>query len=292
MGRGSGRYDIEPRGRTVRLPRQGAGRSRRGGAPHRLPMVAVAGGDEPAGGGHDRRLHFAPTPAARTNLLREGQPSGRVLVTGNTIVDALVHVLADAGHRAALETLLPPAFAGAEIQRHLVVVTCHRRESHGDGMASLCHAVSHLAATHPAARFVFPVHPNPVVRGPAEAILGGCPTVLLTDPIPYGPFAQLLLRASAVLTDSGGIQEEAVTLGVPLVIARARTERPEALSQDGVSLVGTDADRIVGAMDAILAGPVRRGRLRLDGPFGDGRAAARIARALASGPDTVEVWGE
>ena len=237
-------------------------------------------------------LHFAPTLGARANLLREGRPPERVLVTGNTVVDALVQMLRRPGHRAALAALLPLEYTGEDDHRRIVVVTCHRRESHGEGVASLCRAVRRLAVAYPAARFVFPVHPNPLVLGPAQEILGGLPNALLTEPIPYGPFAHLLLRATAVLTDSGGLQEEAVTLGVPVVIARSRTERPEVLSQRGVSLVGTDTRRIIEAMETVLAGPVRPGRLRLDGPFGDGRAADRIARALVSGPDTVEPWCE
>jgi len=218
--------------------------------------------------------HFAPTERARDALLREGVPEGDVLVTGNTVVDALRHVL------ATTEAGMP---AIPEEGQRLVLVTAHRRENFGRPFEALCRAVRRIADGHPDVDVCFPVHPNPNVREPVRRILAGHPRVRLLEPLDYVAFAHLLARADLVLTDSGGIQEEAPTLGKPVLVMRDATERPEAVEAGVVELVGTDEERIVAAAARLLDDPLAYARMaRAVSPYGDGRASERIVAFLAA----------
>ncbi len=218
-------------------------------------------------------LHFAPTRRAAENLRREGVPEGRIHVTGNTSIDAVLYIAGElAGGRAQPPQRVEPAGAGP-----LIVATAHRRESFGAGLEGILRALARLSAE--GARVAFLVHPNPNVRRAVERVLGGS-SVTLLDPLDYVSFVDLMRRADLLITDSGGIQEEGPALGKPVLVAREKTERPEAVEAGGAVLVGVDAGRIHGEAVSILKG----GRRPAPGhnPFGDGRAAVRIASAIDS----------
>lgn len=216
-------------------------------------------------------LHFAPTERARQNLLREGIADERVVVTGNTAVDALLRV-------AALIRNDGEKPAGLADVGRFVLITGHRRESFGEGFRAICDAVSELAERFPEITFVYPVHLNPNVRGPVFELLAGRRNVRLLEPLDYRTFVALMDRCSLILTDSGGIQEEAPSLGKPVLVMRSVTERPEAVEAGLAELVGTDARRIVERVTGYLSGSVAAATA--PNPFGDGHASERIAEAL------------
>jgi len=220
-------------------------------------------------------LHFAPTRTARENLLREGVPRGRIHVTGNTVVDAL-----KAMRRSRVAWYVPVLDKIAPEQR-VILVTAHRRESFGPGFESICHALRMIVERNPHVEVVYPVHLNPNVRKPVRRILGGVSRVHLIKPLDYLPFVRLMERSYLILTDSGGIQEEAPALGKPVLVMRDVTERPEAVEAGTAKLVGTDAETIATATERLLCvGAAYRKMARARNPFGDGRASARIAGAL------------
>lgn len=220
---------------------------------------------------------WAPTAGAAANLAREGLEAARIVVTGNTAVDALA--LARTRLRGA--PLSVPGLLGAA--RRLVLVTAHRRESFGAPLAEAFRGIAALARRHPDVTFAYPVHPNPQVEGPARAALD-LPNVRLLPPVEYGDLVWLLERAELVLTDSGGIQEEAATLGKPLLVLREVTERPEIVEAGAGRLVGTDAQRIEAEGQRLLSDPDARAAFRPRALFGDGRAAERIAAAVCGEP--------
>jgi len=228
-------------------------------------------------------LHFAPTERSRRNLLAEGVPAGRIALTGNTVVDALHFALkkvrAEPPLIPGLRRPLTPAGCGGP----LVLVTGHRRESFGAGVESVCRAVRTLARRFPDTAFVYPVHPNPNVREPVDRILGpphGADNVDLLEPLGYLEFVALMDRATLILTDSGGVQEEAPALGKPVLVTRTTTERPEAVEAGTVRLVGTDERAIVAEASRLLTDPAAYGAMaRAHNPYGDGRASDRIADA-------------
>ncbi|MFP6557992.1 non-hydrolyzing UDP-N-acetylglucosamine 2-epimerase [Paraburkholderia sp. B3] len=193
-------------------------------------------------------LHFAPTARAQANLLREGVPARSIVVTGNTVIDALLHVRqrlsTDTRLREEAERMLPQFDAA----RRLILVTGHRRESFGDGFERICTALAQLARAHPDVDIVYPVHLNPSVREPVSRLLTGIANVHLIEPLDYLPFVRLMDRAYLILTDSGGIQEEAPSLCKPVLVMRETTERQEAVDAGVVRLVGTDVTAIVGAV--------------------------------------------
>jgi UDP-N-acetylglucosamine 2-epimerase (non-hydrolysing) len=236
-------------------------------------------------------LHFAPTPAARTNLIAEGVPPERVFLTGNTVVDALRGVAADVRDTAPANPQLAAAIASG---RRLVLVTAHRRESFGAPLERIFMALRDLAAVHPDVEFVYPVHPNPNVRGPAHNLLGDQPGVRLTDPLDYPDLVRALAAAHLVLTDSGGIQEEAPTFAVPVLVLREVTERPEGVTAGVAELVGADRRLIVERASALLAAARARSGHARPNPYGDGRAGQRIAdivvAALAGTPRSTTDW--
>ena len=211
--------------------------------------------------------HFTPTASATDALLNEGIATGSIHRVGNTIVDAL---------RMRLRRLNPPAPAGIDARRKLVLLTVHRRESVGEGTRAILRAAVRIAAD-PAVQLIYPVHPR--TRGEELEALGSGHAVQLVEPLPYAEFLPLLARAALVLTDSGGIQEEAAVLGTPLVCLRSVTERPEALDRPQARLCGTDEEAIVAAAAELLA---QRPDRRPSAAFGDGNAAERIAEILLS----------
>lgn len=231
-------------------------------------------------------LHFAPTEGARRNLLAEGIDEDAVHVTGNTVIDALLEVRSRVSSRPATswsETL--PSELCERLDRgaeKLILVTGHRRESFGRGFEDLCSALKRTAQAHPNWLLVYPVHLNPNVRGPVHEHLGRCQNVFLTEPASYEPFVWLMDRSDLIVTDSGGIQEEAPSLGVPVLVTREVTERPEAVEAGTVRLVGTDPATIQSSIEEIFAGGELAERMsRAINPYGDGRAAERIVRVVA-----------
>jgi UDP-N-acetylglucosamine 2-epimerase (non-hydrolysing) len=217
-------------------------------------------------------LHFAPTRSAARALLAEGIPSRDIFVTGNTVIDAL-HMTAA---RASVGN--DPRFGDRE---RYILVTAHRRESFGEPIRRICEALRRIAARHPDVGIVYPVHPNPEIRVPVCELLQHVEGVQLLEPLGYLDFVDCLRRAHLVVTDSGGVQEEAPALGKPVLVVRETTERPEAVEAGVARLVGTQVARIVDGVEELLTVPEVYARMaRATNPFGDGRASARIARAL------------
>ena len=224
-------------------------------------------------------LHFAPTEGARQNLRREGVPDEQILVTGNTVVDALTW-MAEKAHTACARLPEQVERAVAE-QKRIVLVTGHRRESFGEPLVNICHALRDLAEDYEDTVFVYPVHLNPNVRGPVHKILGDVPGVLLIEPLSYLPFVNLMDRAFLVLTDSGGIQEEAPSLGKPVLVTRDTTERPEGIDAGVSKLVGSDRENVRAAVSALLDNEsTYRSMAMAKNPYGDGHAAERIVESL------------
>lgn len=225
-------------------------------------------------------LHFAPTERAKANLLAEGVTPGSIVVTGNTVIDAVLEVRrrieSNAGLRAELDDQLPRIADG----KRLILVTGHRRESFGAGFDQICVALKQLAERGDV-ELVYPVHLNPNVREPVGRILSGVEGVHLIEPLDYLPFVRLMSRADLIITDSGGVQEEAPSFGVPVLVMRDTTERPEAVEAGTVKLVGAHAGRIVGAATKLLDDEqAHRAMSRAHNPYGDGRAALRIVDGL------------
>lgn len=222
------------------------------------------------------RLHFAPTDASAANLRAERVDDASIFVTGNSGIDAVLLT------RDRLESGELTGFTGVDIDpaRKLIVVTAHRRESFGEGFQRLCSAIAQLAA-RPDVQIIYPVHPNPNVRKPVEDKLGGLSNVHLIAPLDYVPFVDLMRRAYLLLTDSGGIQEEAPSLGKPVLVLREKTERPEAVEVGTVKLVGTDVEKILFEAGQLLDDETNYRRMSLiHNPYGDGQASRRIADAV------------
>jgi UDP-N-acetylglucosamine 2-epimerase (non-hydrolysing) len=223
-------------------------------------------------------FYFAPTPTARANLLREGVPQARIYVTGNTVVDALLTVSRESRppQNRHLGKIL-------ESGRSLVLLTAHRRESFGEPLKEVFASVRSLADEAEDVEILYPVHPNPNVLGPATDLLSGHPRIHLTDPLDYVDLVSALKHATLVLTDSGGIQEEAPTFGTPVLVLRNVTERPEGVEAGVARLVGTDGTRILREALALLrAGASNKKDPGVGNPYGDGKAGERIADILAS----------
>ena len=225
-------------------------------------------------------LMFAPTDSSKTNLLAESL-AGQVIVTGNTVIDALYLTTARIDADAALRAELDETLSFLDRQRPVVLVTGHRRESFGEGFANIVAALAELAQSN-TVQIVYPVHLNPNVREPVQKALSDAPNVHLIEPLDYLTFVRLMQRSAIILTDSGGIQEEAPALGKPVLVMRDMTERPEAIAAGTVRLVGTQKDTIVRevrtVMEYLAIGESFSGRLN---PYGDGRASARIVAALS-----------
>lgn len=228
-------------------------------------------------------LHFAPTAAARANLLAEGLAESSISVTGNTVIDALLTVVDKLQEDDCLRTELDERFSFLDEKKRLLLVTGHRRENFGDGFHNICLALVEIARTMPDVEILYPVHLNPQVRKPVKGILGsaGLANIHLTEPVDYLPFVYLMQRASLIVTDSGGIQEEAPSLGKPVLVMRETTERPEAVAAGTVRLVGVDRQKIVDNVVALLSDRAEYEKMSLaHNPYGDGRAAKRIVDEL------------
>jgi UDP-N-acetylglucosamine 2-epimerase len=225
-------------------------------------------------------LHFAPTERSRMNLLAEGVDDAAIHVTGNTVIDALLDVADRIDRDAALRQALEARFPFLDPGRRMILVTGHRRENFGEGFDHICGALRTLAA-RPDVQVVYPVHLNPNVQEPVNRMLAGLPNVHLLPPQDYLPFVYLMTRAHFILTDSGGVQEEAPSLGKPVLVMRETTERPEALEAGTVRLVGTDAERIVREATLLLDdADFHESMARAHNPYGDGLAARRIAAVV------------
>ncbi|HBM3251166.1 TPA: UDP-N-acetylglucosamine 2-epimerase (non-hydrolyzing) [Klebsiella oxytoca] len=238
--------------------------------------------------GHLATYHFAPTETSRQNLLRENIADNRITITGNTVIDALFwvrdRVLSDEALRNELTQRYPFLANG----KKMVLVTGHRRESFGRGFEQICHALAEIAANNPDVQIVYPVHLNPNVSEPVNRILGHVENVMLIEPQDYLPFVWLMNRAWLILTDSGGIQEEAPSLGKPVLVMREMTERPEAVSAGTVCLVGTDSQRIVNEVTRLLHDESAwQAMSRAHNPYGDGQACHRILSALKNNQVTL-----
>jgi len=223
--------------------------------------------------------HYAPTPRAVANLRSEGVPAEQIVMTGNTIVNALHGIVTrlDSGAAAGPPVLAPDVLAG----RQLILVIAHRRQRFGEGLRSICLALRDLAERHPDVVIVYPVHLNPSVQRPVHDLLDGRPNIFLTAPLDYLPFVELMRRAHLILTDSGGLQEEAPSLGVPVLVMRETSERREAIEAGTAQLAGTRRDTIVAAATRLLTDPAAHAAMRTArNPFGDGAAAPRIAAHL------------
>ena len=231
------------------------------------------------------KWHFAPTAFSRQNLIDERVSEAAISVTGNTVIDALFWMLgridADAQRRSVLEVFLTKQLNFDWQNQRFVLMTGHRRENFGDGFLQICHALKELAARYPAVQFVYPVHLNPNVQQPVNAILANVANVHLIAPLDYEPFVYLLKHSHIVLTDSGGIQEEAPSLGKPVLVMRDVTERPEAIEAGTVRLVGADRGRIVANVAELLDNEASYLAMsKAHNPYGDGKACARIISIL------------
>jgi UDP-N-acetylglucosamine 2-epimerase (non-hydrolysing) len=223
-------------------------------------------------------LHFAPTERARANLLREGIPADAIHVCGNTVVDAVQRIAALEGLGNDLPEKVREFLRDVELP---ILVTAHRRESFGGPMESICLALRDVVASDPRVGIVFPVHPNPNVRATVNANLGGHERICLCDPLNYLQFVYLLKQAHLILSDSGGVQEEAPSLGKPVLVLRAKTERPEGIEAGVARLVGTDRTRIVKETMALLGSNEEYARMvAAENPYGDGRASQRIVSII------------
>ncbi|MFP1727052.1 non-hydrolyzing UDP-N-acetylglucosamine 2-epimerase [Lonsdalea quercina] len=231
--------------------------------------------------GHLAQYHFAPTDSARLNLLKENVPDAAIKVTGNTVIDALFWVRDLIARDPKLNQPLQAQYAFLSEQRKMILVTGHRRESFGDGFERICSALAAIAQRHPDVQIVYPVHLNPNVSEPVNRILSGIDNIFLIPPQNYLPFVYLMNRAYLILTDSGGIQEEAPSLGKPVLVMRDTTERPEALASGVVRLVGTDATKILHNVSALLTDEsAYLSMSQAQNPYGDGHASQRILAAL------------
>jgi UDP-N-acetylglucosamine 2-epimerase (non-hydrolysing) len=220
---------------------------------------------------HLAELHFAPTAAARRNLLREGVDDSTIHVTGNTVIDALL-----------MTAQRPVPLPVAPATERFLLVTAHRRESWGEPLDRICAGLRDLLERNPDLSLVFPVHPNPAVLAVASTWLGGHERAHLIEPVGYPQFVALMKASYAIVTDSGGVQEEGPALGKPVLVLREATERPEAIEAGTAQLIGTDRDAIVAAVERLLRDAEAYTRFaRAANPYGDGRASERIARVLA-----------
>lgn len=237
-------------------------------------------------------LHFAPTEWSRGNLLRENVPPERIVVTGNPVIDALQSVAQMPAPQEAIDLLnklsIPLQIPSPKGSRRLVLVTAHRRENFGQPLENICGALNKLAKHYGKhVQFVYPVHLNPNVQEPVYRLLGETKNITLLPPLDYLPLVHLIRRSALILTDSGGIQEEAPGLGVPVLVLRAVTERPEGVEAGTVRLVGTDMERIVNETQRLLDDPQAHARMaQATNPYGDGHAAQRIVQAILDYQET------
>ncbi|WP_263260779.1 UDP-N-acetylglucosamine 2-epimerase (non-hydrolyzing) [Pseudomonas sp. RIT-PI-S] len=225
--------------------------------------------------------HLAPTDAARENLIREGVSAESIWVTGNTVIDALLSVIEKIDKDTELSKSLSEQFSFLSPVRRTLLVTGHRRENFGNGFLDICSALKDIASSFPEVDIVYPVHLNPNVQGPVRQLLANIPNIFLIEPLEYLPFVYLMSRSYLILTDSGGIQEEAPSLGKPVLVMRSTTERPEAVSAGTVKLTGTDRQLIFDSVQELLVDAHKYQKMSIaHNPYGDGQACQRIIQAL------------
>lgn len=229
---------------------------------------------------HIAELHFAPTELSKANLLREGVPAEKIFITGNTVIDALLLAKEKVKeHPPAVEGLSDAILNSNE---PIVLITGHRRENFGSGFESICNAILTLAKKFPDHRFIYPVHLNPNVREPVFRLLGDLANISLIEPLSYLPFVRLMIRSKVILTDSGGIQEEAPTFGIPVLVMRDTTERPEGINSGTVKLVGTEQETIVSTVTLLLEQKeAYQAMASAVNPYGDGKSTERIIKHVA-----------
>ncbi|MGB5716070.1 MAG: UDP-N-acetylglucosamine 2-epimerase (non-hydrolyzing) [Gammaproteobacteria bacterium] len=228
-------------------------------------------------------LHFAPTETSRQNLLAEGIDPTTIHVTGNTVIDALLEIATRLDESIALQQEISEQFGFLAEGKRIILVTGHRRESFGGGFERICQALSQTAMTYPNIEIVYPVHLNPNVREPVNRLLAGISNIHLIEPLDYLPFVYLIKRAYLILTDSGGIQEEAPSLGKPVLVMRNTTERPEAVEAGTVKLVGTDIMAITSHLETLLTDSTAYQSMSFaHNPYGDGKACSRILQTLTT----------
>ncbi|TMO26551.1 UDP-N-acetylglucosamine 2-epimerase (non-hydrolyzing) [Pseudoalteromonas sp. S4741] len=227
------------------------------------------------------KLHFAPTQTSQQNLLNEAVKADDILVTGNTVIDALLQVVDKVKTDTALISTLKAKFPELDETKKLILVTGHRRESFGGGFERICEALVEIATAHPDTQILYPMHLNPNVREPVNRILKNVDNVHLIEPQDYLPFVYLMNQAHIIVTDSGGVQEEAPSLGKPVLVMRDTTERPEAVEAGTVKLVGTDKARIVSEVNNLLTNAQEyQSMSRAHNPYGDGKACERIVAKI------------
>ncbi|MGP5157689.1 non-hydrolyzing UDP-N-acetylglucosamine 2-epimerase [Pseudoalteromonas prydzensis] len=228
------------------------------------------------------KFHFAPTDTSKANLVKENYADENIFVTGNTVIDALLLVKQQIEGDAELNNTLASKFPMLDESKKLILVTGHRRESFGGGFERICEALAQTAKAHPDTQILYPVHLNPNVQEPVKRILKDVDNVHLIEPQQYLPFVYLMNRSHIILTDSGGIQEEAPSLGKPVLVMRDTTERPEAVDAGTVKLVGTDVTKITSALNELLTDDTAyKAMSRAHNPYGDGQACQRICDILA-----------
>lgn len=229
------------------------------------------------------KIHFAPTEQARKNLTNEGIRADDIVVTGNTVIDALLMAKEMISNDAKRKMELDSQFKFLKSDSRIVLITGHRRENFGDGFEQMCHAISELATEYSDTQFVYPVHLNPNVREPVERLLKNLSNVHLIEPLDYLPFVYLMMRSYLILTDSGGVQEEAPSLGKPVLVMRDTTERPEAVLAKTVKLVGTDSEEIIRNVRTLMDNEIEYNRMsHAHNPYGDGMACKRIISGIVS----------
>ena len=235
-------------------------------------------------------LHFAPTSTSEANLLAEGVDGAKIHVTGNTVIDALLEVVEKVNTQEDLQHQFQKQFEFLDDTKRMILVTGHRRENFGDGFENICQSLLQIAKTFPDVNVVYPVHLNPNVREPVNRLLSDVSNVHLIEPLDYLPFVYLMSKATIILTDSGGIQEEAPSLGKPVLVMRDTTERPEAVDAGTVKLVGTDPDNIERNIIELLTNDVAYHSMsQAHNPYGDGEASSRIISALAAYATTLNI---
>jgi len=226
--------------------------------------------------------HFAPTDAAKNNLLKENVPEKDIIVTGNTVIDALLYSVEKLKKESYTDREIESLAKKIDSSKKIILVTGHRRENHGQGFINICKALKEIAENHPEVQIIYPVHLNPNVQKPVYELLNGISNIKLTDPLSYPAFVWLMEKSYLIITDSGGVQEEAPSLGKPVLVMRETTERPEAVEAGTVILVGTNTDKIVSETEKLLTDKAHYERMtKLHNPYGDGKACMRIIRFIS-----------
>ncbi|MCG2417523.1 UDP-N-acetylglucosamine 2-epimerase (non-hydrolyzing) [Aequorivita sp. F47161] len=225
--------------------------------------------------------HFSPTELSKSNLLAENTKEENILVTGNTVIDALLYGIDKVNAENFKDAEIENLKTILNFQNKIILVTGHRRENHGDGLISICAALKTIAEKHPEVEIIYPVHLNPNVVGPVNELLGGIKNIFLVSPLAYPAFIWLMEKSYLIITDSGGIQEEAPSLGKPVLVTRTTTERPEAVEEGTVILLGTNTDSIIEETEKLLTNvDYYEGMSMLHNPYGDGKSAERIVNFI------------